>query len=146
MIPDSTFVCACRNRATGLLEIALPSKRVRRRQSRSSTFFFVLSQLFTFCSCFRDHPPTHPRPTLAQSQQEGEKEPLPHTAMSTATLNQRRKQELKEVAQSLGIADNGTREDLVERIKYLFTRVLAVAVVARPLPATKRRGSRVITR
>ncbi|GJJ74412.1 hypothetical protein EMPS_06770 [Entomortierella parvispora] len=37
--------------------------------------------------------------------------------MSTPALSRRRKQELKDVAQSLGIADDGTREDLVERIK-----------------------------
>ncbi|KAG0051777.1 hypothetical protein BGZ83_003303 [Gryganskiella cystojenkinii] len=38
--------------------------------------------------------------------------------MSTTSLSRRRKQELKEVAQSLGITDDGTREDLVERIKH----------------------------
>lgn len=37
--------------------------------------------------------------------------------MSTPSLSRRRKQELKDVAESLGIAVDGTREDLVERIK-----------------------------
>jgi len=60
--------------------------------------------------------------------------------MSTPSLSRRRKQELKEVAQSLGIADDGTREDLVERIKYGLTSFHLVTTLRKSILFNREEG------